>query len=57
MRKNVFIAITFFAISFANAQDQFFKFGSHVGVPNGDLKDSYSYNLGLDIGYVWSVYY
>ncbi|HEY1195019.1 hypothetical protein [Flavobacterium sp.] len=55
MKKIFLSAIAFMAFGFANAQDGHFKVGAHTGVVLGDLKDSYSVNLGVDVAYLWNV--
>lgn len=55
MKKVILTAAAVFAFGFANAQEGKFKVGAHVGLPMGDIKDSYSLNLGADVAYVWNV--
>ncbi|WP_413999124.1 hypothetical protein ACMDB5_00700 [Flavobacterium sp. W1B] len=55
MKKVILAAVAVFAFSFANAQEGKFKLGAHVGLPMGDIKDSYSLNLGVDVAYLWDV--
>jgi len=55
MKKIFLSAIAVMAFGFANAQDGNFKVGAHAGVVLGDLKDSYSANLGIDVAYLWNV--
>lgn len=55
MKKVLFAAIAVFAFGFTNAQATGFKAGVHFGLPMGDIKDAYSMNLGLDLGYLWNV--
>lgn len=43
------------ALSNVNAQDSHFKLGAHAGLPIGNLADGYSFNLGLDVAYLWKV--
>ena len=46
-------AIAVFAMSNINAQE--FKAGVNVGLPMGDIKDSYTLNIGIELGYLWEV--
>lgn len=55
MKKIILTAMTVFAFSFANAQDGGFKAGINLGFPMGDIKDSYSLTIGLDVAYTWAV--
>lgn len=55
MKKIFLSAIAVMAFGFANAQDGHFKVGAHAGVVLGDLKDSYTANLGVDVAYLWNV--
>lgn len=55
MRKIILSAIALMAFGFANAQEGHFKIGAHTGLVLGDLKDSYSANLGIDVAYLWNV--
>ena len=32
-----------------------FKAGVHLGLPIGDLKEAYSFNIGLDAAYLWNI--
>lgn len=53
MRK-LFFCIAFAVAGFAvNAQD--LKFGANVGLPLGDAGDAYTFNLALDVSYLWNV--
>lgn len=57
MKKILFSALALFAFGFANAQDSEggFKAGVHFGLPMGDAADAYTFNLGLDVAYMWPV--
>ncbi|MCC9061542.1 outer membrane protein [Flavobacterium piscisymbiosum] len=55
MKKIILSAIAVMAFGFANAQEGHFKVGAHTGFILGDLKDSYSVNLGVDAAYLWNV--
>ncbi|MGL2987646.1 hypothetical protein ACSVH5_08620 [Flavobacterium sp. RSSA_27] len=55
MKKIILIAVAVFGFAFANAQDGGFKLGANLGLPLGDIKDSYSLNLGVDVAYTWKV--
>ncbi|OAZ04732.1 hypothetical protein [Flavobacterium succinicans] len=55
MKKIMLTAIAVFGFAFANAQDGGFKVGANLGLPLGDIKDSYSLNLGVDVAYTWKV--
>lgn len=64
MKKQLLMLAAMATFGFAaNAQDSKgsssseggFKAGIHVGLPMGDIKDSYSFNLGLDVAYLWPV--
>ena len=55
MKKVVFIFVAILGFTLANAQDGQFKGGLTVGLPMGDVKDSYSLNVGLDIAYTWAI--
>lgn len=55
MKKIILSAVAVMAFGFANAQEGQFKIGVHAGLPLGDIKDSYSVNLGFDAAYLWNV--
>jgi hypothetical protein len=40
---------------FINAQEGAFKVGVNLGLPIGDIKDSFSLNIGLDVAYTWEI--
>ena len=54
MKKIILTVAAVFVLSFANAQDGGFKVGINAGLPMGDIKDSYSLSVGLDIAYLKS---
>ena len=54
MKKLILLfAFVFMSISGANAQG--LKLGVDLGLPLGDIKDSYGLNIGADINYLWNV--
>ncbi|HEX8562626.1 MAG TPA: hypothetical protein VF676_06575 [Flavobacterium sp.] len=56
MKKLILSAVALCAFGFANAQDDGgFQAGVHVGLPMGDYKDVVSFNVGLDLAYMFSV--
>lgn len=55
MKKVLLSAVALLAFGFANAQEGKFKAGAHVGLPMGDIKDTYSLNIGLDASYTWAI--
>lgn len=55
MKKVLFAAVAVLAFGFANAQEGKFKVGANVGLPMGDIKDSYSFTIGLDAAYTWAI--
>ena len=55
MKKIILTLAAIFAISFANAQEGKFKAGVILGLPMGDVKDLYSFTVGLDVAYMWSI--
>ncbi|HSN48420.1 MAG TPA: outer membrane beta-barrel protein [Flavobacterium sp.] len=55
MKKIILTAIAVCAFSFANAQEGGFKAGINLGLPLGDIEDSYSFTVGLDVAYTWLV--
>lgn len=55
MKKITLSIIAVLAFGFANAQDGNFKVGAHVGLPLGDIEESTSLNLGLDVAYLWKI--
>lgn len=55
MKKIILALIAVMAFGLANAQEGSFKVGVHAGLPMGDIKDSYSVNLGLDVAYLWKI--
>lgn len=55
MKKIILTAIAVCAFSFANAQEGGFKAGINLGLPMGDIEDSYSLAVGLDVAYTWKV--
>ncbi len=55
MKKIILTLALMFAIGTANAQEGGLKLGIHAAIPTGDIKDLYSFGLGLDIAYLWPV--
>ena len=55
MKKVIFAAVAVFAFSFSNAQDGALTVGAHVGLPMGDIDESFSLNAGVDVAYMWSI--
>ena len=55
MKKVLFAAVAVLTFGFANAQEGKFKVGANVGLPMGDIKDSYSFTIGLDAAYTWAI--
>lgn len=55
MKKVLLFAVALLSFGFANAQEGKFKAGAHVGLPMGDIKDAYSFNIGLDASYTWAI--
>ncbi|WP_026710939.1 hypothetical protein [Flavobacterium filum] len=55
MKKIILSILAVAAFGTANAQDGGFKAGINVGLPMGDIKDSYSLAVGLDVAYTWEV--
>jgi len=55
MKKIILTVAAVFVLSFANAQEGKFKAGINLGLPMGDIKDSYSLAVGLDLAYLWSI--
>jgi hypothetical protein len=55
MKKIILTVVAVLAFGFANAQDGGFKAGINIGFPMGDIKDSYSLGIGLDVAYTWKV--
>ncbi len=52
--KNLFLFAAFALIGLTvNAQS--INAGINVGLPMGDIKDSYTLNIGVDINYLWEV--
>ncbi|CAM3500606.1 hypothetical protein ELOC111193_08275 [Elizabethkingia occulta] len=56
MKKNLFIGV-FALLGFAaNAQTKGnFKLGTHIGVPTGNLADVASFNVGIDMAYLFNI--
>lgn len=48
-------ALALIGLMNVNAQEGHFKLGAHVGLPVGDFSDSHSFNLGLDVAYLWQI--
>lgn len=56
MKKILFsIALVVAGLVNVNAQQGHFKIGAHVGIPTGNLSDTYGFNLGADIAYLWKI--
>lgn len=55
MKKVFLFAVTLLAFGFANAQEGKFKAGANVGLPMGDIKDGYTFTVGLDAAYTWAI--
>jgi hypothetical protein len=55
MKKIILTVVAFLTFGLANAQDGGFKAGINIGFPMGDIKDSYSLGIGLDVAYTWKV--
>lgn len=56
MKKIIFTLALVFAMGAANAQEEGgLKLGINAGIPMGDIKDTYSLGLGLDLAYLWPV--
>lgn len=56
MKKILFAAgLLIASLTQVHAQQGNFKVGIHAGLPTGTLSDAYSFNLGLDIAYLWNV--
>jgi hypothetical protein len=50
--KKLFLASAIALFGLSNAQ---FRLGAHAGLPIGDAGDSFSFTLGADAAYMWSV--
>lgn len=56
MKKLFLVAIATCGFAFSGiAQDGKFKLGVDAGIPLGDIKDSASFNLGVNAAYTWNV--
>ena len=55
MKKIILTVAAIFVIGVASAQEGKFKAGINLGLPMGDIKDSYSLAVGLDVAYTWSI--
>lgn len=55
--KKIFLTaiVAVMSIVGLSAQDSGFSGGIHIGIPTGDIKDSSSFNAGLDISYMKEV--
>jgi hypothetical protein len=54
--KKIFLTVAaIFAFGLASAQNGKFKAGVNLGLPLGDIKDSYTMAIGVDASYMWSV--
>jgi|AntDeeMinimDraft_4_1070355.scaffolds.fasta_scaffold15187_2 hypothetical protein len=54
MKKLILLAI-FAMVAIGSVNAQGFKAGVNVGVPIGDAGDFYTFELGLDVAYTWSI--
>ncbi len=55
MKKLFLVAIATVGFAFSgNAQESQLKFGVDAGIPMGDIKDGYSFNLGANAAYMWN---
>ncbi|WJK00015.1 hypothetical protein [Elizabethkingia anophelis] len=56
MKKNLLIG-AFALLGFvANAQTKGnFKLGTHIGIPTGELADVASFNIGIDMAYLFNI--
>lgn len=55
MKKLFLVAIATVGFAFSgSAQDTQFKFGVDAGLPMGDIKDAYTFNLGANAAYMWN---
>lgn len=55
MKKIILSLLAVFAFGAAQAQDGGFKAGINLGIPMGDISDSYSFTVGLDVAYMWEI--
>lgn len=55
MKKILLSLAAFCAFGVANAQENGFKVGIHIGAPMGDAGDVYSLNFGGDVSYMWAM--
>lgn len=55
MKKIILSLVAVMTFSLANAQEGAFKAGVNLGLPMGDIKDSFSLNIGLDVAYTWEI--
>lgn len=56
MKKIVLIAaFAVFGFTQVNAQEGNFKVGAFFGLPMGDFSDSHSFNVGLDVAYLFDI--
>ena len=63
MKKIILTMAVVLTAAFANAQDKKsgsdseagFRGGINLGLPMGDIKDLYSFSLGLDVSYLWPI--
>ena len=55
MKKIILSLVAVMAFGFANAQEGAFKAGVNLGLPMGDIKDSFSLNIGVDVAYTWEI--
>lgn len=53
--KKLGLIIVLFALSFTTAYAQGFKAGVNVGLPVGDAGDGYTFNITLDVNFLWQV--
>ena len=56
MKRLFLVAIATVGFAFSGtAQDTKMKVGVDFGMPMGDIKDGYSFNLGVNAAYLWNV--
>ena len=55
MKKLFLVAIATVGFAFSGtAQETQLKFGLDAGMPMGDIKDAYSFNIGANAAYMWN---
>src|SRR5690606_41171734 len=55
MKKLILSAIAICAFGITSAQDGGFKAGVNFGLPMGDISDTTSFAIGVDVAYMFSV--